>query len=255
MKKLDAAFGSLATKLNTILVGGTNGKSLSINFMAQLLREEGLNVGTFYAPHMLTYNERLPMNTETISNKTFTDIANEVINMAESQDLTPNSFEILTMMALVYFKNSDVDVAILEVSEGGAYNATSICVPKIAAVTRVTADKEEATPEFMEEVLGVVKSGTHVVSADQSKLNLQAMHNFVDKKGGIWSMPIRKLAPLPYPYEQLHGRCAALAERIAQIYINAFCAIKCHCCQWYLVDQAKRNPCRPTLEAETQCRT
>ena len=35
-------------------------------------------------------------------------------------------------------------------------------------------------------------------------------------------MPIRKLAPLTYPFEQLHGRCAALAERIAYIYINTF---------------------------------
>ena len=35
-------------------------------------------------------------------------------------------------------------------------------------------------------------------------------------------MPIRKLAPLAYPFEQLHGRCAALAERICQIYVDDF---------------------------------
>ena len=68
----------------------------------------------------------------------------------------------LTMMALLFFQQNNVDVAVLEVSEGGATNATAICTPKIAAVTRVTADKEEATPEYMQEVLGVVKAGTHV---------------------------------------------------------------------------------------------
>ena len=48
------------------------------------------------------------------------------------------------------------------------------------------------------------------------------MQELVKAKGGIWSMPIRKLATLPYPFEQLHGRCAALAERIAYIYVNTF---------------------------------
>ena len=39
-------------------------------------------------------------------------------------------------------------------------------------------------------------------------------------------MPIRKIAPLPYPYEQLHGRCATLAERIASTYISHFVSEK-----------------------------
>src|SRR5438128_2508204 len=130
MKKLDQAFSNPAQKVNTVLVAGTNGKSLTINFAAQLLREEGLKVGTFYAPHILTYNERLSINNETIANKTFTELGNDVINTAESLGVTPNSFEILTMMALLFFKNNDVDVSVLEVSEGGAFNATNICTPK-----------------------------------------------------------------------------------------------------------------------------
>lgn len=252
IKKLDASLGSPSSKLNTILVGGTNGKSLTINFMTQLLREERLHVGTFYAPHMLTYNERLNINSEMISNKAFTDIANEVINRAESLALTPSSFEILTLMALLYFQNNKVDVAVLEVSEGGIHNATALCNPKIAAITRVTADKEEATEEFIQDVLGIVRPGTHVVSADQSKLNLQVMHQVVTKRGGVWSMPIRKLAMLPYPFEQLHGRCAALAERVAQIYVNTFCGKDTIIVNGTLLTKQKGTRGRPTLEAKRQ---
>lgn len=222
MKKLDQAFGNPAQKLNTILVAGTNGKSLTINFAAQLLREEGLKVGTFYSPHILTYNERLSINNETVANKTFTELGNEVINTAESLGITPNSFEVLTMMALLFFKSNDVDVAVLEVSNGGTFNATNICTPKIAAITRVTHDDESAVKNMITDILGVVKPNTYVVSADQSKLNLQVMHDLVKEKSGVWSMPIRKLAALPYPFEQLHGRCAALAERISHAYVNSF---------------------------------
>src|SRR5436190_15432517 len=115
LKQLDKALGSLSQKVPTVIIAGTNGKSLTAHFATRLLREEGLTVGTFYAPHILTYNERFVLNNETISNKILTDVGNEVINTAEDLNLSLNSFELLTMMSLVYFKQSNVDVAILEV--------------------------------------------------------------------------------------------------------------------------------------------
>ncbi len=249
MKKLDQAFSNPSQKVNTVLVAGTNGKSLTINFAAQLLREEGLKVGTFYAPHILTYNERISVNNETISNKTFTELGNDVINMAESLGLNPNSFEVLTMMALLFFKNNGTDVAILEVSKGGTFNATNICSPKIVAITRVTSDDESVMKDMIVDTLGIVKANTYVVSADQSKLNLQVMQDLVKEKNGTWSMPIRKLAALPYPFEQLHGRCAALAERISHTFVNSF-TNKNALVANTLLSKQKGQRGRPTLEAK-----
>lgn len=254
MKELDKAFEIPSQKLNTISVAGSNGKSITINFTAKLLKEEGLSVGTFYSPHLLTYNERFCINNETISNKTFTELGDEVINTAESLGLKPHSFEILTMMALLYFKNNNVDVALLEVYQGKASDATNICTPKIIAVTRVTLDN--ATPQITEarikEILNIVKAQTHVIAADQSKLNLQTMQTVTQEKGGTWAMPIRKLAPLVYPFEQLHGRCAALAERIAHIYVNTFWNKEALVVAETLLAKQKGQRGRPTLEAKRQ---
>lgn len=50
IKQLDKALGNLSQKINTILVAGTKGKSLTISYTAQLLQAEGLKVGTFYTP-------------------------------------------------------------------------------------------------------------------------------------------------------------------------------------------------------------
>jgi dihydrofolate synthase/folylpolyglutamate synthase len=256
IKKLDSAFGNIAQKLNTVLVGGTNGKSLTIHFAARLLKEEGLSVGAFYSPHILTYNELFAHNSELISNKTFTEIGNEVLNTAETIGVTPNSLDILTMMALLYFKNSNVDVAVLEVNSAGVNHPANICNTKIAAITRITDDKidesETASTQVLQEFLGIVKSGTHVVCADQSKLNLQEMATLVEQKGAIWSMPIRKLAPLAYPFEQLHGRCAALAERIAQIYVNTIINRESIVVSGSLLTKQKGQRGRPTIEAKRQ---
>ena len=86
-------------KLMLSLVAGTNGKSLTVHLTAKLLKAEGLKVGAFYAPHILTYNERFAINQETISNKVFTEIGNDVINMAEELGIQAYSYELLTMMA------------------------------------------------------------------------------------------------------------------------------------------------------------
>ena len=56
---------------------------------------------------------------------------------------------------------------------------------------------------MVNDTLSFVKKNMYVVSADQSKLHLQSMQAITRQKGGTWAMPIRKLATLNYPYEQL----------------------------------------------------
>ena len=224
--QLDQALKSPSKKLNAILVKGSNGKGLTIHFAAKLFQEEKITAGTFYSPHILSYNERLVINGETISNKVFTELANEVINTAEAHSIPATTFDILTMMAILYFTNNALDVALFEMKDDSPFDPTNICQPRILAITRITNEditpKNEKTSDYIKYILQSVKPGTHVISGDQSKLNLQLMADQVALHKGIWEMPIRKLAPLSYPFEQLHGRCAALAERICQIYVDDF---------------------------------
>ena len=135
-KKLDAALGNHAQTLKAIAVTGTNGKSITVHLTSKLLKEESLKVGALYAPHILTYNERVTIGEETISNKEFTEVANEVINAAESLNLTCNSFELLAMMAIVHFAQNKVDVAVFETGNKDCFELFNICKPSIVAVTR-----------------------------------------------------------------------------------------------------------------------
>ncbi len=254
IKQLDAAFGSPSKKTNALLVAGTNGKSLTVHLTAKLLKAEGLKVGAFYAPHILTYNERFAINQETISNKVFTEIGNDVINMAEELGIQAYSYELLTMMALLYFTNEKADVAVLEVHEGGAYNAVNICNALVATITRVTPANIHITDDelapVITEIMGIIKQNTWIVSGDQSKNNLQLMSELTETLGGHWAMPIRKLAPLAYPFEQLHGRCAALAERVAQMFMENYFNKGATITSDSLLSKQKGNRGRPTLEAK-----
>ncbi|MEX0939806.1 MAG: hypothetical protein WDZ41_00425 [Candidatus Babeliales bacterium] len=255
VKKLDKALGNPSKNINAVAIAGTNGKGLTINFAATLLRSEGLSVGTFYSPHILTYNEQFAINHESIANKVFTELANELINIAQAEGIKASTQDILTVMALMYFKQNNVDVALLELRDG-ALDPFTICNLKVLAITRVTDDSlampTQPLDKIIKDVLVHVKSETHVVSADQSKANLQLMLDETKRHGGTWAMPIRKLAALNYPFEQLHGRCAALAERICQIYIESFYRQQMDSVENSLLAKQKGQRGRPTLEAKRQ---
>lgn len=256
MKQIDQAFSNISQKLDTIFVNGTNGKSLTIDLTVKLLKEEKLKVGAFYSPHILTYNERFSINGETISNKAFTEVANLVISKAQELNLSLNTYEILTMMAIKYFTDQEVDVAVLEVSKGGKFNPVNICNAKVATLTRVAHVNEKATEDEVKalivDMMGIVKETTWFVSGDQNKANLQEMNNISDLIKANWAMPIRKLAPLSYPFEQLYGRCAALAERLAQLYVENFHNKGVTITNDSLLSKQKGQRGRPTLEAKRQ---
>ncbi|HJM69042.1 MAG TPA: hypothetical protein QGF02_03790 [Candidatus Babeliales bacterium] len=256
IKKLNEALGSPAETMHAAFVSGSNGKSLTINFTAQLLKEEGLKVGSFYSPHLLTYNERISLNNEAIANKAFADLANEVINTAAKLELDPHAHDVLTMIALLYFKKNDVEVAICEMSLNGSWDPITICKPLVTAITRLTSNEEglsdKEANKLIKEVMTVVKKDGWVVSADQSKMNLQIMQDLTADKKAQWAMPIRKLATLTYPFEQLHGRCAALAERIAQLYIENYATKNATFVANSLLVKPKGQRGRPTLEAKRQ---
>lgn len=254
MKTLDQLLGNVSTKIDTILVAGTNGKSSSMHFAAKLLKEEGFKVGLAYSTHLLTYNERLVFDFQTISNKVFTDIVNEVISVAETNDIKATAHEIMTMSSLMYFVAEKVDVALLEVSYGGKFDPTAICNPKIAAVTRIAEDQQGLLGQDLDkvafEMLEIAKAGTWFISAEQSKIRLQKMRTFAEERGVKWAMPIRKLAILPYIYEQLYGRIASLGERIAQIYVEDIKGKFSPFLRGNLLATQKGQRGRPTLEAK-----
>lgn len=220
-KQLDVELSNVSQSIRSIVITGTNGKSLTAHFTARLLQEEGLKVGVFYAPHILTYNERFSINEEFVNNKQFVDVANDVINISETVNTPFHTSELLFFIACEYFKNQGVHVMIIETQHLASTDPVHLCHPKVVGITRVIDEENKDSMEaVLNETLSVLKTGTHVVSADQSKQSLQMMQKITKDRGGVWAMPLRKVASLPYPFEQLHGRCAALAERIASIYTN-----------------------------------
>lgn len=129
-----------------IHVTGTNGKGSSIAFMSQLFAEHKKKVGTFTSPHMVSIYDRICVNHKPISDKDFVRIGRRIQAM-ERQLLRTQAplsyFEILTLIALLYFEEEQVDVALIEVGIGGLLDATNVVIGDVAVVTSVGLDHQE----------------------------------------------------------------------------------------------------------------
>ena len=129
-----------------IHVTGTNGKGSSIAFMSQLFAEHKKKVGTFTSPHMVSIYDRICVNHKPISDKDFVRIGRRIQAM-ERQLLRTQAplsyFEILTLIALLYFEEEQVDVALIEAGIGGLLDATNVVIGDVAVVTSVGLDHQE----------------------------------------------------------------------------------------------------------------
>ncbi|MFC1854731.1 Mur ligase family protein [Candidatus Dependentiae bacterium] len=254
--QLDMLCRNPSKRVKTILVGGTNGKSTTVQLTSKLLQEEKLKVGSMISSNTLSYNEQICLNSEQIGNKQFADFTGTVLDVAQKNKINATSFEILIVASLLFFEKENVDLAIFEVGLGGRLDASAALKPEVLAITRVTADDTGLTGNDLDEtafeMLGVGKSGSHVICAEQSKIRLQKMKAKAEDLGLKWNMPVRKLAQLPYIYEQLCGRSASLSERTAQIYVEDVQGKFSPFLRGNLLATKKGQRGRPTLQAKRE---
>jgi len=156
-----------------IHVTGTNGKGSTIAFMRELFVSHGKKVGTFTSPHIVSIHDRICINGEPISDDDFISLAEQVKTMEQRLLETHDQlsfFELLTLIALLYFKEQEVDLVLLEVGIGGLLDTTNIVTGEIAIITSIGLDHQETLGDSLvaiaEQKAGIFKSGKSAVIAN-----------------------------------------------------------------------------------------
>ena len=155
-----------------IHVTGTNGKGSTIAFMRELFVAHGKKVGTFTSPHIISIHDRICINGQPIAEEDFVRIANQVKEMEKTLLETHDQlsfFELLTLIALLYFKEQGVDLVLLEVGIGGLLDTTNVVTGEIAVITSIGLDHQETLGDNLEEIAeqkaGIFKAGKKAVIA------------------------------------------------------------------------------------------
>ncbi len=162
---LDSYFQHPHRHYQTIHIGGTNGKGSVSHLLASVLQSAGHKVGLYTSPHLKDFRERIKVNGTPCSQEFVVDF---IENHSEIlQELRPSFFEMTVAMAFQYFKEQQVDIAIIEVGLGGRLDSTNIITPILSVITNISKDHTamlgDTLPEIAKEKAGIIKSETPII--------------------------------------------------------------------------------------------
>ncbi|XP_069799938.1 folylpolyglutamate synthase, mitochondrial isoform X4 [Dendropsophus ebraccatus] len=180
-------------RLNIIHVTGTKGKGSTCAFAEQILRNCGLKTGFYSSPHLVQVRERIRINGQPISKELFSKYFWQVYNRLEetkSDDMCsmPAYFRFLTIMALHVFLQEKVDLAVLEVGIGGAYDCTNIIrKPIVCGVSSLGIDHTAILGDTIEKIAwqkgGIFKPGVPAFTVPQPASPLEVLRSRAQEIG------------------------------------------------------------------------
>ena len=162
---LDDHFCHPHRKYMTIHVAGTNGKGSCSHTIASILQEAGYKVGLYTSPHLVEFRERIRVNGQVISKQRVIDFVEQERHFFEP--LHPSFFELTTALALKYFAEQQVDIAVVEVGLGGRLDCTNIITPILSVITNISFDHTgflgNTLAQIAGEKAGIIKKSVPVV--------------------------------------------------------------------------------------------
>ncbi len=150
---------------------GTNGKTSTTRMIERLLRELGLSTGRFTSPHLHDLRERIAFSGEPIGPERLIATYDDVLPFLEMVDERSraagvprmNYFQAMVALAYAAFADAPVDVAVVEVGLGGAWDATNVADGQVAVMTPVAIDHQRLLGNTVEEIAteksGIIKPG------------------------------------------------------------------------------------------------
>lgn len=162
MEKLECDYNSL----NFFHVAGTNGKGSVCTMLSKIAEESGRRVGLFTSPYIVCFRERIRVNGEMISEADLVRLSQKIIDTGVSV----KEFEFITALALLYFKEMNCDIVILEAGLGGRDDSTNIIsAPVCSVITHIGLDHTAILGDTIEEItrhkIGIAKENCPVVVA------------------------------------------------------------------------------------------
>jgi len=197
-----------------IHIAGTNGKGSVASSLASILNRCGYKTGLYTSPHLVRFNERIQVNSRSISNNNVVAAYHEVRG-AHHGRREPTFFEFATAMAIYEFGRLQVDWAVIETGMGGRLDATNIIKPEISIITNVSLEHREYLGNTLRRIAaekaGIIKFRTPVVTGIRQKGVREVIEKIAaEKKAPLFRLgrdfKIRRKHPDKFSYYGLNNR-------------------------------------------------
>lgn len=163
---------------------GTNGKTSTTRIIESILRAHDLSTGRFTSPHLHTIRERVALNGAPIEVDRFVAAYDEVSPYLDLVDARAQEtggprmtyFEAVVAIAYAVFADVPVDVAIVEVGMGGAWDATNVLDAPVSVITPIALDHQhflgDRVTDVATEKAGIIKADGIAVVGLQEDLDV-----------------------------------------------------------------------------------
>ncbi|ATP41280.1 bifunctional folylpolyglutamate synthase/dihydrofolate synthase [Solibacillus sp. R5-41] len=124
--------------LSVVHFAGTNGKGSTLTFVEQIARQHGLTVGKFMSPCIVDIHDQIQINGHPIESEQLDGLFQQLEKAGLSGKLT--DFELLTVIAFLYFKQQNVDLVLLEAGMGGREDSTNVVEPIVSIIPSIALE-------------------------------------------------------------------------------------------------------------------
>ncbi|MBQ8432298.1 MAG: bifunctional folylpolyglutamate synthase/dihydrofolate synthase [Clostridia bacterium] len=160
--------GDPQKQLRFLHVAGTNGKGSVCAMSDAILRAAGYRTGLFTSPYIRIFHERMQINGTPISDEELAEITAYVKGFADKMEDAPTEFELITAIAMEFFRRQGAEVVVLEVGLGGRMDSTNVIEqPLLSVITGIDFDHiaqlGNTLHSIAAEKAGIVKEGCPVL--------------------------------------------------------------------------------------------
>lgn len=171
IENLLSLFGSPHKRLRFVHVAGTNGKGSFSGALSNILTHAGYRTGLFTSPYVISFGERIQIDGKYISDESLGEILSEIKEKTEllSEEMKPTVFELITLLAFIYYEREKCDMVVLEAGIGGEHDSTNVIPSSEASVIMsVSLDHTEMLGDTVERIAeeksGIIGKGGITVS-------------------------------------------------------------------------------------------
>ncbi|MEE8347541.1 MAG: folylpolyglutamate synthase/dihydrofolate synthase family protein [Dehalococcoidia bacterium] len=161
----------------TVHIAGSKGKGSVAAMVESILRAAKLRTGLFTSPHLHEYTERIRIDGEPLAKEEWARLTRTLRDAVESgspasADRSLVTFDLLTALAFLAFREHGVDCQILETGLGGRVDSTNVFATKdVCAVTAISLEHTDVLGGTVERIAGekagIVRPGATVVIGPQ----------------------------------------------------------------------------------------
>jgi dihydrofolate synthase / folylpolyglutamate synthase len=198
MVELCRFFGNPQKEYSLIHLAGSKGKGSTAAMISSILTEKGEKTGLYTSPHLTDYRERiqiiraegeLPFASDDILLNCMNHINDGLLQMESNLEESggyPTTFELLTLLAFLVFKEEHCSYVVLETGLGGRLDATNVCHPLITLITPIEKEHCEFLGNTLEEIAaekgGIIKENIPVLVSYQKKEVLAVLQKKAQEK-------------------------------------------------------------------------